>query len=277
MRIDIETSQHHVEWPDLVERVRLAEDAGFEGVWLFDHFKPLYGDPKGPCLEAWTLLAALAAVTKRVRLGALVTGVTYRHPSILAAEAITVDHVSNGRLDFGIGAAWFEGEHNELGIDFPDTKERVEKLRDAVAIYKTLTTEEDASYEGHHYSLRNATYLPHPVQRPHPPIWIGASGEKVMLPFAGRVADAWHTFGRREDLKRKSDIVTRAAEAAGRDPSTIMRSTNISISKPFDEVRERAAAYRDIGFSTLIVSWPSEGVERVHAFVEEVLPELQAL
>src|SRR4051812_18800868 len=129
MRIDLETSQHHLEWPELVDRATLAERAGFEGVWIFDHFKPLYGDSKGPCLEAWTLLAGLAAVTERVRLGTLVTGITYRHPSILATEAVTVDHISNGRLELAVGAAWYQPEHEELGVEFPPTRQRIERLQ----------------------------------------------------------------------------------------------------------------------------------------------------
>jgi len=277
MRIDIETSQHHLTWNELSSRVRLAEEAGFDGVWVFDHFKPLYADPKGPCFEGWTLLAAIAAMTTRIRLGTLVTGVTYRHPSILASEAVTVDHISNGRLEFAIGAAWFEDEHRELGVDFPPTRHRIRLLEDAINIYKLLTTEEDVTYEGRHYSLDNATYLPRPVQSPYPPLWIGASGERVMLPLVGRTGDAWHTFGNRKDLGRKWDIVRAAAEKAGRDPSDIRRSTNISISKPWDEVRERAAAYRDLGLDILIVSWPTEGRERVDDFVANVLPELKAL
>ena len=277
MRIDIETSQHHLTWDELLSRARLAEEAGFEGLWVFDHFKPLYADPKGPCFEGWTLLAALAAVTEKIRLGTLVTGVTYRHPSVLATEAVTVDHVSHGRLEFAIGAAWFDGEHHELGIDFPSTKGRIEVLEDAIAIYRLLATEEDVDYAGKHYSLKNATYLPRPVQKPYPPIWIGASGEKKMLPLVGRVADAWHTFGTRRDLARKWDIVKGAAEGAGRDPYEITRSTNISISKPWDEVRDRAHAYRELGLDVLIVSWPTEGRERVEDFVENVLPELREL
>lgn len=277
MRIDIEISQHHLEWDELIARVRLVEDAGFEGVWVFDHFKPLYANPKGPCFEGWTLLAAIAALTSRIRIGTLVTGVTYRHPSILATEAVTVDHISNGRLEFAIGAAWFDGEHDELGVEFPPTRRRIERLEDAINIYKLLTTQEDVSYEGKHYSLKNATYLPRPVQKPYPPLWIGASGERVMLPLVGRTADAWHTFGSRKDLGRKWDIVRASAEKAGRDPSTIKRSTNISISKPWDQVRERAHAYRELGLDTLIISWPSEGRERVDDFIENVLPELKAL
>src|SRR6476660_8438435 len=124
MRFDIDVAQHQLSWPQLLDRVRWAEDIGFEGAWLFDHFTALYGDPTGPCLEGWTLLSALAASTASIRLGTLVTGMTYRQPSILAAEAITVDHVSGGRLELAVGAGWFEQEHRELGIAFPPVSER---------------------------------------------------------------------------------------------------------------------------------------------------------
>src|SRR5947199_6584153 len=126
MRIGLDVAQHQLLWPELAERVQFAESAGFDGAWVFDHFTALYGDRKGPCLEAWTLLAGLAAVTSRIRLGALVTGVTYRHPSLLASEVVTVDHLSAGRLNVGLGAAWHEGEHRRLGFDFPPTGERIE-------------------------------------------------------------------------------------------------------------------------------------------------------
>ena len=137
MRFGLDVAQHWLEWDEILRRVRFAEEAGFDGAWVFDHFKPNYADPStgernGPCMEAWTLLAALAAATERIRLGALVTGVTYRHPSILATEAVTVDQVSRGRLELGIGAAWHEAEHRELGVAFPPRKERYERLEEAV-------------------------------------------------------------------------------------------------------------------------------------------------
>src|SRR6202171_2234001 len=123
MRIGLDLAQHQLLWPDLVERVQFAEAAGFDGVWIFDHFTPLYRDPNGPCMEGWTPLAGLAAVTSRIRLGVLVTGITYRHPSILATEAITVDHISRGRLELGLGAAWHQPEHEGLGVSFPPPQE----------------------------------------------------------------------------------------------------------------------------------------------------------
>ncbi len=276
MRIDLETAQHHLEWDELSRRVRLAEDAGFSGVWVFDHFKPLYGNSKGPCFEGWSLLAAIAALTDRIRFGTLVTGVTYRHPSVLAAQAVTVDHISNGRLEFAVGAAWFDQEHRELGIEFPPNAERARRLEDAIHIAKSLMTRDAVDYDGHHFSLRGATYDPKPIQKPHPPLWIGASGERIMLPLVGRHADVWHTFGRPAELARKAAIVDAAAEKAGRDPASIVRSTSLSISEDFGKVRRRADECRDAGFTTLIVSWPSEGERRLEEFVERLLPELAA-
>src|SRR5205823_5461922 len=138
MRFDIDVSQHQLAWDEIVERVRWSEDAGFTAAWVFDHFKALYGDPRGPCLEGWTLLAALGAATERIRLGTLVTGVTYRHPSILATQVVTVDHVSNGRVECAIGGAWYEPEHRELGIEFPSDGERISRLEEAVQVIRLL-------------------------------------------------------------------------------------------------------------------------------------------
>ena len=276
MRIGMETSQHRLEWPELVARVRLAEEAGFDGAWVFDHFKPLYGEGPGPCLEGWTVLAGLAAATERIRLATLVTGITYRHPSLLAAEAVTVDHISGGRLELAVGAAWFEEEHRQLGFDFPPAGRRVELLEEAIDVMRLLMTTDDASYEGRHVRLDGATYRPRPLQRPHPPLWIGASGERRMLPLVGRLADAWHSFAPPDDLARKWAIVAASAEASGRDPDSILRATNLSLSEPWDQVRRTADAYRRAGVGYLVCSWPTEGRARMEEFVERVLPDLAA-
>src|SRR5712671_6408314 len=145
MRIGLDVAQHQLLWPELAERVQFAESAAFDGAWVFDHFSPLYGDPNGPCLEGWTLLAGLAAVTSRIRLGVLVTGITYRHPSVLATEAITVDHISKGRLELGLGAAWHQPEHEALGIPFPPLKERAERLEEGVQAIRLLMTKDRAT------------------------------------------------------------------------------------------------------------------------------------
>jgi F420-dependent oxidoreductase-like protein len=274
MRIGLDTAQHQLLWPELVDRVQFAESAGFDGVWVFDHFTPLYGDPNGPCMEAWTLLAGLAAATSRIRLGALVTGITYRHPSILATEAITVDHISNGRLEIGMGAAWHEPEHEQLGIPFPPLKERAERLEEGAQVMRLLMTKDRAAFAGRHYRLVKASYHPRPVQRPHPPIWIGAGGEQLMLPIVARQADAWHAFGSDDSLARKSRLLDQLAEQAGRDPKVILRSASLSLSRPWDQVRRRAAQLRAAGFGYLIAEWPSEGKRRLDEFVEKVMPEL---
>ena len=274
MRIGLDVAQHQLLWPELAERVRFAESAGFDGAWVFDHFSPLYGDPKGPCLEGWTLLAGLAAMTSRIRLGVLVTGITYRHPSILATEAITVDHISKGRLELGVGAAWHQPEHEALGIPFPPIKERAERLEEGVQVMRLLMTKDGASFSGRHYQLSRASYHPRPVQRPHPPIWIGAGGEQLMLPIVARQADAWHAFGSEESMASKSRVLDQLAEKAGRDPKAILRSASLSLSRPWDQVRRRAAQLREAGFGYLIAEWPSEGKGRLDAFVEKVMPEL---
>ena len=273
MRFGLDCSQHQRTWDEIVERARFAEDAGFDGAWVFDHFKPLYGDPSGPCFEGWTLLAALAAKTERIRLGTLVTGITYRHPSILTAEAVTVDHISNGRLELAVGAAWFEGEHRMLGVDFPSNSERARRLEEGVQVMKLLMTGDGESFAGRHYRLEDATYRPKPVQQPHPPLWIGAGGEKLMLPIVGRHADVWHGFGSVDQLERKWKIVARSAEEVGRDPEEIVRSTSLSLSEPWDSVRRTIAGFEEAGWTYLEASWPSEGKDRLDEFVEQVMPE----
>src|SRR5215204_1317586 len=192
MRFGLDIAQHQLTWEEILSRTRLAEDAGLDGVWVFDHFKALYGDPRGPSLEGWTLLAGLARETTRVRLGTLVTGMTYRHPSVLATQVVTVDHLSGGRVECAMGAAWNEPEHRQLGIAFPRVAERMDRLEEGVQVLLRLFTEDDVTFEGEHFRLDGATYNPKPVQRPRPPVWIGGEGRRRTLPMVGRYADAWH-------------------------------------------------------------------------------------
>jgi F420-dependent oxidoreductase-like protein len=275
VKFGLDISQHQLSWEELLSRARFAENLGFDGAWVFDHFKPLYGSRSGPCMEGWTLLAALAASTDRIRLGALVTGVTYRHPSILAAQAATIDNVSKGRLEFAIGAAWHEEEHRELGVDFPSTPERIDRLEEAVQVIRALWTEDGATFDGRYYSLNGAVSNPKPVQQPHPPLWIGASGEKKTIPLAGRYADVWHGFGDVTSLKRKTAILHGAAEEAGRDPADIVLSTALSISEPMDEIKATAEDLRSAGFEYLTVSWPEDGRQKIEDVVREVIAPLR--
>ena len=275
MRLGLDIAQHQLTWDEIVARARLAEDAGFDGVWVFDHFKALYADPKGPSLEAWTLLAALARETSRVRLGTLVTGMTHRHPAVLAAEVVTVDHLSGGRVECAVGAAWNEPEHRELGIPFPSTRERMDRLEEGVQVLRKLFSDDDVTFEGDHYRLERATYRPRPVQQPRPPIWIGGEGRRRTLPIVGRFADAWHGWASdAAELAEMTAIIDRVAEEADRDPREILRASSLSISEPWDEVKRRAGWMRDSGIGYLVVEWPSEGRERLDDFIENVMPSL---
>jgi alkanesulfonate monooxygenase SsuD/methylene tetrahydromethanopterin reductase-like flavin-dependent oxidoreductase (luciferase family) len=274
MRFGIDIAQQRQEFDEIVGRARFVEELGFDGAWGFDHFVPMYGDGPGNCFEGMTTLAALATATSRIRLGLLVTGITYRHPSVLAAEAVTVDHASHGRLELAVGAAWFEGEHRQLGIDFPTTAARFDRLEDALEIFGRLFTGEVVSYEGHGISLDGARLLPVPVQRPHPPIWIGGSGPRRTLPLVARFADVWHTYGSPSQMTQMGATVDRLAEAAGRDPAAIARASSLSLSEPWDEVTRNAVALRDAGISYLVCGWPGEGRGRVEEFATRVMPEL---
>lgn len=271
MRFGLDVSQHQLTWQQVRDRTLFAENAGFDGAWVFDHFKPLYGDPSGPCMEGWTLLGALAVATEKIRLGTLVTGITYRHPSLLVTQAATLDVISGGRLEMAVGAAWYESEHREFGVPFPRPKERIERLEDFVAAYKALTTSDGTSMNGHGLELRDATYNPKPVQHPHPPLWIGANGEKKMIPLAARVADVWHGSGDLEILQRKNRLIDTEAERVGRSPSDIERATWLSISEPIDQIERRVDALQDIGMDYLTVSWPEQGRTKVEQFVKRVL------
>jgi alkanesulfonate monooxygenase SsuD/methylene tetrahydromethanopterin reductase-like flavin-dependent oxidoreductase (luciferase family) len=271
VRFGLKVNQHQLDWPELSSRVRLAEDLGFDGAWIFDHFRAQAGDPQGPCMEAWSLLAALAAVTDHVRLGALATGVMWRHPSVLAAQAVTIDRISSGRVEIALGAAWDEQQHRALGVAFPAVRERAERLEETAQVMRALMTDDDASFDGRHYRLEGATYRPRPIQQPHPPVWIAAGGEQVMIPVAARQADVWHCFHGIDELPGKIAVFEEHAERAGRDPASIGRAANLDISSSWEEVRERAERLRNMGFSDIVVPWPGEGRERVEGFAGGVM------
>ncbi len=258
---------------DVFRRVwRIADEAGFDHCWAFDHLATVRPDGSPRALfEGWSLLAAMAEATTRTRVGLLVTGMIYRHPALLAKAAVTVDHLSGGRLEFGIGAGWAPAEHDMFGID---VEYAVGRLSEGLEVMKALWSQERSSFDGRHYHLRDAVANPKPVQVPHPPIWIGAGGEQLMLPIVARQADAWHAFGSEEAMARKSRLLDDLAAKAGRDPKAILRSASLSLSRPWDQVRRRAAQLRATGFGYLIAEWPSEGKGRLTEFVEKVMPEL---
>ena len=215
------------EYKVLEEFWRAADELGFHAVWNYDHFYGLT-DPDGLTLEGWTTLAAMGVIVRRARVGCMVTGITYRHPSVLANMAVTVDHISNGRLEFGIGAAWHEPEHKGLGLEFPRPGERVAMLDEALTIIKMLWTQDSSTFAGRYYKLDDARCVPKPVQTPHPPIVVGGAQPK-MLRVIARHADEWNTPGLAgvEEWTRLNKELDAACAEVGRDPSAVRRSVQL--------------------------------------------------
>jgi F420-dependent oxidoreductase-like protein len=272
MRFGLDVAQQRMPWDEVVDRVQFAEELGFDGAWGFDHFEPMYGSGPGETFEGMTTLAALSGQTSRIRLGLLVTGVTYRHPSVLAAQAVTIDHASHGRLELAIGAAWFDKEHVELGIPFPPTSQRFDLLEDALEIINRLFTGESVSYEGKVVSLQDAQMRPRPVQQPHPPIWIGGAGPRRTLPLVARYADVWHSWGTPNSLRETNRMLDELAGAAGRSPSSIMRASSLSLDD-LETAAKHAGKWRDAGYGYLVCGWPDAGRAQVERFAREILPE----
>jgi len=209
-------------WTTLVERWRLIEALGFDSIWDFDHLiQP--SRPEGPYFEAWTVLAGLAIHTTRVRIGVLVSSNTFRHPALLAKEAITVDHMSQGRLEVGLGAGWFAPEHEAFGLEFPRPGERVSRFREAVEVIDRLLRQERTTYAGRFYQLRDAVCLPRPLQQPRPPLMLAGHGPR-MLRIIAEYADTWNSFGTPEEIRERNAILDDHCGVIGRDPDTLRRS-----------------------------------------------------
>ena len=216
---------------DVLERFwKDADDLGYHGVWNYDHFYGLYlaGQPlELPTLEAWTTLAAMGKVTSRARIGCMVTGVTYRHPALLANMAVSVDHICAGRLEFGIGAAWHEPEHLTYGIDFPSAGTRIAMLDEACEIIRRLWTEEKVDHDGRFWKLHDAICFPKPVQE-RIPIVIGGSGPRKTLRVVAKHADEWNApAASPEDYRGLAKILEEHCAEVGRDPSEIRRSVQV--------------------------------------------------
>jgi F420-dependent oxidoreductase-like protein len=209
--------------------VTSAEEKGFDSFWVMDHFHQLQmmGAPGEPMLEGWTTISALAGVTKKIKLGTLVTGIIYRHPSILAKIGATLDVLSNGRLFMGVGAGWNEEESLAYGIasSFPSIRERVDRLEEAIQIIRKMWTDEPtATFIGKYYQIKNAYCNPKPIQRPSPPILVGGEGEKRTLEIVAKYADACNLFGSPETVKRKLDVLKEHCKKVGRDYDSILKT-----------------------------------------------------
>jgi F420-dependent oxidoreductase-like protein len=275
IRFGIQTPQQHTTWPEILSLWQEIDTLGYDTAWVFDHFLPIFSDPTGPCLEAWTALSALAVATRKVRLGVMVTGNTYRHPAVLAKMATTVDIISGGRLILGIGAGWFEQEHQEYGIPFHTTGGRLRRLEEAIEIIKRLWTDERANFSGRYHELRNASFKPKPLQQPHPPIMIGASGENMALGIVARHAQMWNSFGTPEVFRHKIERLNDHCERAGRDPATIEKSVLLSSQFPLNEARRQIDEYAAAGVTHLIFSLSASANsdrEFVRRFAEEIIP-----
>ncbi|MDP9412341.1 MAG: LLM class F420-dependent oxidoreductase [Actinomycetota bacterium] len=277
----IKTAPQHTTYDAMLKVWREADATPvFEHAWLFDHFAPIGDtDINGPCLEGWTLLAAYAAETERIRLGLMVTGNTYRHPAVLAKIAATVDVISNGRLDFGIGAGWNEYEHTSMGIPLYSPGERIRRFGEACEIARRLFTEPTVDFDGRYYQLQEARCEPKPVQKPYPPFVIGGSGEQLTLRIVARYADVWNFAGGPvETFRHKQDVLREHCNAVGRDPGEIVRSVQVRVE--YDDLPgmvEAVQGYVDAGATHLVLNlrypYPDGIVARL---AEEVVPRVRA-
>ncbi|HEV7865570.1 MAG TPA: LLM class F420-dependent oxidoreductase [Acidimicrobiia bacterium] len=278
MRFAFKTAPQNTTWADMLAVWQEADGIDlFESGWTFDHFYPIFSDPTGPCLEGWVTLTALAQATSRLRLGTLVTGNVYRHPAVLANMAATLDIVSGGRLELGLGAGWNEEECAAYGIELPPLKERFDRFDEACEIILSLLSNETTDYAGQHYRLTAARCEPKPVQRPHPPLCIGGLGEKRTLRTVARLAQHWNLPGGGPDVfKQKRDVLAGHCADIGRDPSEIMTSVHLRVPDDGDlgPLVDEAAAYADAGLDLGIVYFPPP---HTPAAVEPVAEALRPL
>jgi F420-dependent oxidoreductase-like protein len=264
-------------WPELLARTRETEALGFDGLFLVDHFYGLF-DVMDPTHEAYTMLAALAPFTQSLRLGVLVCGNTYRNPAFLLKQAVTVDHISGGRVDFGVGAGWTEREHEAYGWPFPSARERVDRFAEALEIWDRLQLAERTTYEGQHYQIVDAPFEPKPLQRPRMPLLIGGSGPR-MLRLAARHADIWNAVGTPEEGGATNQRLDAACAAEGRDPASLVRtvSPRINLLESVDAFVDGVAAFRAAGFRDIYLPWPRTESELpvLRQVARDVIPALR--
>lgn len=290
-------------WSDLVDGVTHAEQTGWDGVYVADHFMADAGGPFPadlPMFEATAALSALASLTERVRLAALVFGITYRHPAVLAKWAATTDHISGGRLLLGLGAGWQENEHEQYGIALGPNRERVDRFEEALPVIRGLLDDDTTTVEGDHYTVRDAIAWPKPVQR-HLPILVGATGPR-MLGVVARHADEWNMWSLAPALAERRAVLNQKCEAIGRDPGEIATSTQAlffvldnnddaetwikmvegrpCVAGTADRIAESVAAWRDAGVDEVIVPdfTLGTGTQRADALdtiIEQVAPSFR--
>jgi F420-dependent oxidoreductase-like protein len=260
MRFGIKTAPQDTTWADMLDVWQVADGIEvFESAWTFDHFYPIFGDSRGPCMEGWVTLTALAQATQRLRLGVMVTGIVYRHPAVLANMAATLDIISAGRLELGLGAGWNVEESGAYGIELGSPRERSDRFEEACQVIVGLLTDETTDFEGTYYRLTQARCEPKPAQRPHPPICVGGGGERRTLRTAARYAQHWNFVGGSlDDFRHKQDVLRAHCKDAGRDPSEILVSAQCRLGADGDPAPavEQAAALGEAGADVVIVYLP---------------------
>lgn len=276
IRIGVVTEQAPP-WGTVVEQWREVEALGFDSAWLTDHFMT-HGDEDAPIFEGWTALAGLAMATSRVRIGLMVTGNTYRHPAVLAKQAVTVDHISGGRLELGLGAGWWAREHQAYGFDFPAPGELVDRFAETLDLLEALQTERRTDFSGRFYAISDTPFAPKPLQSPRLPVTIGCKGPR-MLALTAAHADTWNTRGPLEMVVPRMAALDEACMVIGRDPATLVRSV-WPYDASFDSVSAMArsiSSYREAGFAEVLLDWPPEPerVEVLRAAARELLPALR--
>ena len=312
IRFGLQVAQQQTTVEELKDVWQEAEALGFDTLWVNDHLLPSVGPSDGAMLESWTLLGAMAASTSKIQIGCMVTSNTFRHPSILAKMAATVDHLSNGRLIFGIGSGWFKREHEAYGIEFSTMKGRAQRLDEALHVITALwQANPTASHTGTYYSLVDAPFVPKPVQKPMPPIMIGGVGEKLTLPIVARYAQMWNVpILSPSQFAKKNQVLEQYCADINRDCSEIERSyltpmylnpspealqrvlqramtmrgltesearRTILAGTPA-EIRTQLQAYIDIGVTHFIINLRRPGLydrEAVRVFATEVMPALR--
>jgi F420-dependent oxidoreductase-like protein len=268
------------QWPTMLEVASRVEALGYDSLWVYDHFHTVPDPTQESTFEAWSLMAALAVATDRVRLGQMCTCNSYRPPSYLAKVASTVDVMSAGRLEFAIGAGWYEEEYLAYGYDFPRPAVRIGQLDEAVRIVKKMWTDDEASFAGKHYRIDGAINRPKPIQQPHPPIWIAGGGEQLTLRVVAEHADYANYAGGIDTFRAKGEILDRHCEEIGRDPASIGRTTHLIIVVASDEASlqsklERAAAQGDrpvekyVASPMVMAGTAAQVVERLAEFRDE--------
>lgn len=267
------------QWPAMLAVAKRIEDLGYDTAWVYDHFHTVPEPTQEPTFECWTLMAALAATTQRVRLGQMCTCNSYRNPAYLAKVASSVDVISGGRLEFAIGAGWYEHEYLAYGYEYPSDGTRIAQLAEAVEIIKRMWTEDEATFEGRHYSVRGAINRPRPLQEPHPPLWVAGGGERKTLRVVAEHADFSNFAGTPETFRAKSAILDRHCEEVGRDPAEIWRTIHLLITVAPDEatlqpVLERVASQAGrpvdayLRSSQVVAGTPRQVVDRLGEYAD---------